>query len=72
MRDIGNYRDRVLLLLLVAASFVVLLALTWLWEQLDATGRTLLLLGTSVALYGFGCVMDRITGRSGTEEGKRR
>lgn len=72
MRDIGNYRDRVLLLLLVAASFVVLLALTWLWEQLDATGRTLLLLGTSVALYGFGCVMDRITGRSGNEEGKRR
>jgi uncharacterized RDD family membrane protein YckC len=72
MRDIGNYRDRVLLLLLVAASFVVLLALTWLWEQLDATGRTLLLLAVSVALYGFGCLMDRITGRSGNEKGKRR
>lgn len=72
MRDIGNYRDRVLLLLLVAASAVVLVALTWLWGQLDATGRTLLLLGTSVALYGFGCLMDRITGRSGNEKGKRR
>ena len=72
MRDIGNYRDRVLLLLLVAASFIVLVALTWLWEQLDATGRTLLLLAVSVALYGFGSLMDRITGRPGNEKGKRR
>lgn len=65
-------RARVVIVLLVAVSALLLAGIGWVWEQLDAAGRTLLLVGWSVALYGFGCFMDRITGRSKRAAADRR
>ena len=66
------WRARVVILLFVAASALILVGISWVWEQLDAAGRTLLLVGWSVALYAFGCFMDRITGRSKKPAADRR
>lgn len=65
-------RDGVVIVLLVAASGLLIVGIGWVWEQLDAAGRTLLLVSWSVALYGFGCFMDRIAGRSKTPPADRR
>jgi hypothetical protein len=70
MRYIEKDWERILIGVALAAGLMLLVALRWVWEQLDATGHTLLLLGAGVALYGFGWFMDRITGRSAN--GKRR
>lgn len=65
MTPTENYgRSRAVIVLLVAVSALLLVGIGWVWEQLDAAGRTLLLVGWSAALYGFGCFMDWMTGRS--------
>jgi len=65
-------RARVVIVLLVAASGLLLFGIGWVWEQLDAAGRTLLLLCWSVALYAFGCFMDWMAGRSKKTSADRR
>lgn len=62
----------VVILFLVSVFALVFLAVGWVWEQLDAAGRSLLLVCSSVALYGFGCFMDWITGRSKKAAADRR
>ena len=62
----------VLILLLVAVFALVFVAVGWVWQQLDAAGRTLLLVCSSVALYAFGCFMDWMTGRSKKASADRR
>lgn len=61
-----------MILLLVAVFALVLVAVGWVWQQLDDAGRTLLLVCSSVALYAFGCFMDWMTGKSKKTAADRR
>lgn len=40
-------------------------AIDYLWERIDAPTRVALMLGSGIALYGFGWCMDRFAGRAG-------
>lgn len=65
-------RARLVIVLLVAVAALLLLGIGWVWEQLDAAGRTLLVVCWSVALFAFGCFMDWMTGRSKKASADRR
>lgn len=65
-------RSKAVIVLLAAVSALLLVGVGWLWELLDAAGRTLLVVGWSVALFAFGCFMDWITGRSKKSAADRR
>ena len=40
----------------------------WLWERLDTDGRIALMVLLSIALYGYGWLMDRFVRRSAREQ----
>lgn len=73
MREIieDRWQGILAILFLVAASIASYMAIGWLWEQLDGPDRILLVLGSSIALYGFGWCMDRVTASARKERNRR-